>query len=234
MSLPDTVPEVLERLRGIERDLPRTDGAAVFNRVYLQVTELVAAELEEAGGFEDLAFMAELDVRFANLWLAAHDAAAAGDRVPAAWKPLFEARERPGLLPIQFALAGMNAHIENDLPLAVVETCRARGVTPREPFVHRDFEAVNDLLARVESEIRRSFLTEVGQRLDEHVGALLHLVSAWKIDKARELAWVNVETLWATASLGPLHQRYVDVLEQTVGMTSRYLLTPVWGGLPPR
>ena len=33
---------------------------------------------------------------------------------------------------------------------------------------------------------------------------MVHLVSAWNIDKARELAWVNVETLWALRSLEPV------------------------------
>ena len=42
-----------------------------------------------------------------------------------------------GILPIQFALAGMNAHIENDLPLAVVATCTARRRTPTSPVSAR-------------------------------------------------------------------------------------------------
>ena len=43
--------------------------------------------------------------------------------MPTAWQPLFERRADPGIEPIQFALAGMNAHINHDLPLAVVATC---------------------------------------------------------------------------------------------------------------
>lgn len=226
-SSPGTVEGVLGRLRDIRDSVPAADGVAVFNRVYLRVTELVAAELDGGATFEDPGFMEELDVRFADLWLAAYDAAASGNRPPSAWAPLFEERHTPGILPIQYALAGMNAHIENDLPLAVLATCRSRGVTPHRESVHRDFEAVNHLLARVEAEIRRSFLTEVGQRLDDQVGPLVHLVSAWKIDKARELAWVHVETLWATSPLGQLSARYVAMLGHTVGMASRCLLTPV-------
>jgi Family of unknown function (DUF5995) len=36
-----TVDDVLDRMRAIEAGLPRRDGVAVFNRVYLQVTESV-------------------------------------------------------------------------------------------------------------------------------------------------------------------------------------------------
>jgi len=225
--MPDTVAGVVRRLRKIQRGLSPGDGVAVFNAMYLRVTERVAAELEARKTFADPEFMHELDVRFAGLWIAACDVVAGGGKVPSAWAPLFEERNTRGIFPIQYALAGMNAHIENDLPLAVVATCKSRGVTPRRRSVRRDYEAVNDLLAEVESEIRRSFLSEIGQLVDEEVDPLVHLVSAWKIDKARDLAWVNVETLWATGKLDFLSARYVAMLGHTVGMASRCLLTPV-------
>ena len=228
---PSVVSEVVDRLREISLALPKGDGAAVFNRIYLQVTEGMATELEAGSTFRDPAFMAELAVRFAGLWLAAHDAAAAGNKVPSAWAPLFEERSTAGILDIQYALAGMNAHIEHDLPLAVVATCQSRGVTPRRRSVREDYDAVNDLLARAESEIRRSFLTEVGEHLDDEVGPLVHLVNAWNIDKARDLAWVSAETIWATRQLAQLSARYVAMLGHTVGLASRCLLTPVGRGL---
>ena len=111
-----------------------------------------------------------------------------------AWRPLFEARSG-GRVPIQYALAGMNSHIEHDLPIAVVDTCRAHDLEPDN--VHQDYEAVNAVLAQVEGPIRRSFLDEVGRDVDDHLGPVVHLVSAWNIDKARDLSWVTVETLWA-------------------------------------
>lgn len=225
-SLPTTVADVLDRLRAIQRTLPPGDGVAVFNGMYLDVTERVAAAID-ADDFADAAFMAELDVRFANRWLLAYDAAAAGREPPSAWQPLFEERMTPGVLPIQHALAGMNAHIEHDLSLAVVDTCRARLTQPGSEAVRQDYDRVNEVLASVESEIRRSFLTEIGQRVDDEIGAVAHLVSAWNIDKARDLAWVNVETLWTVRKLPPLFDRYAAMLSHTVGMGSRLLLTPV-------
>ncbi|WP_153392649.1 DUF5995 family protein [Ornithinicoccus halotolerans] len=226
-SLPTTIEGVLTRLRAIDGSLPSGDGAAVFNRMYLTVTERVAEAIERAE-FTDAGFMAELDVRFANLWLAAYDAVAAGDQPTSAWRPLFETRAAAGVLPVQFALAGMNAHIEHDLPLAVVATCRARSLDPG-PAVREDYERVNAVLAGVESEIRRSFLTWVGRGVDQEVGSVVHLVSAWNIDKARDVAWVTVEMLWALRALRRLYERCVATLSDTVGMASRALLTPVPG-----
>jgi Family of unknown function (DUF5995) len=228
MSLPTTVDGVIARMREIEADLPTADGVAVFNRMYLTVTERIAALLSTSGGgtaitFRDPDTMADLDARFAGRWLTAYDAAAAEAAVPTAWRPLFEARAG-GLIPVQYALAGMNTHIEHDLPIAVVDTCRARGLEP--DALHPDFQAINGILAQVESEIRRSFLDQVGREADDAMRRLAHLVSCWSIDKARDVAWVTAETLWTLRDMGPLRDRFLDGLADTVGMTTRTLLAP--------
>ena len=225
MGAPRTVEEVVARLREVDEALPPSDGVAIFNRVYLTVTERIAEILADAGSplFRDAETMAELDVRFADLWLAAYDADAAGRAVPPAWRPLFEARTGRRL-PVQYAIAGMNSHIEHDLPVAVVATCRARGLEPDD--VHRDYETVNDVLAQVEAGIRRSFLDEVGRAVDDHLGPAVHLVSAWNIDKARDLSWVTVETAWALRHTPFLRDRFLDSVAHTVGLASRALLTP--------
>lgn len=214
-------------MREIDASLPAGDGVAVFNRMYLTVTERIAEIIARPGGgaitFRDDEVMADLDVRFANLWLAAYDADASRRTVPTAWRPLFESR-RGSRLPVQYAIAGMNSHIEHDLPIAVVDTCRDRGLAPAD--VHQDYEAVNDVLAQVEAPIRRSFLDAVGREIDGHIGPVVHLVSTWNIDKARDLSWVTVETLWALRRTSFLRGRFLDGLGHTVGMTSRALLTP--------
>ena len=219
-----TVQDVITRLRRIDGELPPDDGAAVFNRMYLTVTERVAAGLARGTVFSDPAFMEQLDVTFASLWIEAYDADV--HDVPKAWAALVERRRDRGVLPVQFALAGMNSHIGHDLAVAVVRTCRARDTSPDEPGVRGDYEAVNRLLAASESEVRRSFLTAAGQQLDDHVGPVVHLVSSWNIDKARDVAWVNVEAMWALRHTGALADRYRAALARTVGMGSRLLLTP--------
>ena len=224
MASAGSVQDVVRRLRRIAAELPPDDGAAVFNRMYLTVTESVAAGLARGTVFTDPEFMEHLDVTFASLWIEAYDAD--GHDVPKAWAALFERRRDLGVLPVQFALAGMNSHIGHDLAVAVVETCRQRGTSPTRPGIRDDFEAVNRLLAASESQIRRSFLTAAGQELDDRVGPVVHLVSSWKIDKARDVAWVNVEAMWAIRRSVRLAARYRSALARTVGMGSRLLLTP--------
>ena len=224
--LPTTIDGVIDRLHTIQRSMSPTDGVGVFNRMYLEVTQRVAASIKK-DTFADATFMIELDIRFATHWIRAYAAATAGRKPPSAWRPLFDHRRTKEVLPIQFALAGMNAHIEHDLPLAVVETCRILRTSPSLAAVRRDYEAVNAVLAGVEAGIRRSFLTAIGQRVDDEIGPVVHLVSAWNIDKARDIAWVHVETLWTLRELELLHDRYVTMLGHTVGMASRILVTPV-------
>ncbi len=225
--MPTTVDGVVARMQEIDGELSPDDGVAVFNRVYLTVTERmvdVIALRAEGSVFKDAEVMADLDVRFANLWLAAYEANRSRRSVSRAWRPLFESRDG-GRLPVQYAIAGMNSHIEHDLPIAVVKTCKAHGLEPED--LHQDYEAVNDVLAQVEAPIRRSFLDEVGRAVDDRLTPAAHLISTWNIDKARDLSWVTAETLWVLRRTSFLRDRFLDSLGHTVGMTSRTLLSPV-------
>jgi hypothetical protein len=221
MSL-STVADVVARMRAIDGEVPAGDGVGVFDRMYLRVTETVQDHLTTGGVFSDDAFTADLDVRFAKFFFAAYDATR---EVPPVWEPLFAARSRRDILPIQFALAGANSHIEHDLPLAVIATCLAHQRTPTSAGVHEDYDKINDLLAGVEAEIRRSFLTTVEQEIDDHLGPVAHLISSWDIAKARDAAWVNVLTLWELRQAPPVFDAYAAGLAGTVGMGSRLLLT---------
>ena len=121
--------EVIARMEEIEAGLPPRDGVRAFNELYLAVTRAVAAELGDHD-FDDPSFLARLDSVFADLYFRAF-AAAGGGRHRMHGNPLFDARAEPQIASIQFALAGMNAHINYDLSVALVETCEELGVTPR-------------------------------------------------------------------------------------------------------
>ncbi|HSV38349.1 MAG TPA: DUF5995 family protein [Nocardioidaceae bacterium] len=215
---------VISRMHEIDSSLPPDDGVAVFNRMYLDVTERVAASLASRQVFENFEFMTELDIRFAQRYLDAIDAP--DEMKPKAWAPLFEGRDRRFAMDIQFALSGMNTHIAHDLPLAVVSTCEAMGLSPRSEAIERDYEAVTGLLAEAESAVRRSFLTECLTRVDDEVGPVVHLVSSWAIDKARDVAWVTTQTLWTLREIDLARHAFEASLALSVGMGSRLLLTP--------
>src|SRR5579859_3235407 len=99
--------ELLERMAAIDQALPTADGVACFNRMYRLVIESVQAHVA-AGFFGDPAWMGRLDIVFANLYLSA--AQGGSSTPPRAWSALLDRRADPQVVPLQFALAGMNAH----------------------------------------------------------------------------------------------------------------------------
>jgi hypothetical protein len=215
------VEDVVARLHAISEQSPANDGVGEFDRLYLQVTESVRDHLT-AGFFDDAEFMTDLDVRFASLFLAAFDADAGGRQVAAAWAPLFEARQRAGIQPIQFVTAGMNAHINNDLALAVVATCVAHGRTPQ--LILPDYERVNELLAALVRPVRQSLLDPAVVAAGRPLSPAADLVSNWSIDKARDAAWLHAQTLFQVRDLEVLTRSYEETLGDGVGLVTRQLL----------
>ncbi|WP_163543872.1 DUF5995 family protein [Occultella kanbiaonis] len=198
------------------------DGVGAFHAMYRRVTELVGDEIR-AGRFADREFLTRLDVVFAGYYLEAVTASTPNR----AWAPVFSARADPGRAPIQFALAGMNAHINHDLGPAVVRTCRQLGVHPDSPGVRADYRRVTDVLATVQEEVRQSFLSGLALEVDRRFAPVANLIATWSIAKAREAAWTNAEVLWELRGSGSVEEAYLDSLAGSVGMVGRYLLTPV-------
>lgn len=219
---PTSVREVVERLRRVGVGLDPADGLAHFNTLYLLVTERVGERLA-SHAFVNPAFLERLDVVFAGLYLEAVEAT--DDSRSKAWTPLFECRAVPGLVPLQFALAGMNAHINHDLAIATVRACRQLGLSPTSPGVLRDYLRINAVLAEVHEEVRRSLLDETERLLDREVSPVLNLVGSWSVSRARDAAWQQALVLWELQSSPTLTRTYLDTLARNVGLVSRQLLT---------
>jgi hypothetical protein len=215
------VDHVVSRMRALEAQLPPRDGLAVFNRVYLAVTEAFDRHLE-AGAFPDAEAAITLDVRFAELYLRV----AEDDHAPACWRPLLQFRRHPGVRPLQFALAGINAHIGHDLALAVVDSCRTLGCEPAD--LEDEFERVGDLLVSLEERIREELMP--GPDLLQIADPLTHLLGAWSMERARAATWSAARALWALRRLPELAEEFTDRLDAAVGFASRMLLTPLPDG----
>jgi hypothetical protein len=222
----DPIAAVLARLESVAAELALTDGVARFNHLYLEVTQSVDTGAQGAT-FEDPAFLQALDVAFAGLYFAALDDAAAGSPLPRCWAPLFAARGDPHIAPIQFALAGMNAHINHDLALALVATCADAGITlDTGSAAHRDFIKVNALLATVEARVKADYLTGLVGAADEVLGRIDDVVAIWSVSEARNAAWTHAQMLWAVRGDAALTKAFEDTLDGTVGFASRGLLVP--------
>jgi hypothetical protein len=221
-QVPTPVDGVISRMRALDAVLPARDGVAVFNRVYLAVTEAVDRRID-AGRFPDARAAITLDVRFAERYLAAVDAVSQERRPPACWRPLFQFRRHPGVRPLQFALAGVNAHIGHDLALAVVDTCRTLACEPCD--LEDEFDQVGDLLLSLEDRIREELTP--GPELLRIADPLTHLLGAWSLERARDAAWTAARALWALRGLPDVAGEFTERLDTAVGFAGRMLLTPL-------
>jgi len=227
---PPHIAGVIGRLRTIEASAPPSDGVACFARLYREVTEGVAAELT-GEGIANVRFLETLDVQFADLFFSALESyGQEPTRTPSAWVPLFAQRSSRGIAPLQFALAGMNAHINRDLPVALVATSREFGLDLGESSPeHADFERVDALLAQVERRVKSSYLTgwlAWVDRLVHRFRRIDDVVAMWDVGRARDAAWTNAQALWALGDEPPLAGDYLTALDRMVGLASRGLLIP--------
>ena len=215
---------VIARMEEIDATLPRKDGVAYFNRLYLQVTKSV---LTASAGtqFADPAFLDRLDVVFAQLYFDAEATLASGAPCPVAWRPLVQCRGE-ALEPIQFALAGMNAHINHDLPLAVVSTCEELGLAvDDESPEHADYEKVNSILRVVEGQVASWFETGVVADIEDVTPKVVdRALAMWSIVAAREVAWDHATVLWRLRAHPELASAYAGVLARTTELASQAML----------
>jgi hypothetical protein len=224
---PQSIDEVVAVMTAIDTSLPDDDGVKWFNRLYLRVTTNVRTSVAGAA-FQDPAFLARLDIVFANLYFSA---LAAGDTdpegAPPAWRPLLACRRDRGIARIQFALAGMSAHINRDLPEGIVQAFDALGGDPISDRVREeDFNSVNDILERVEAQVKGEFAIGLVGDLDRLNGPVDDAIALWKVRAARSAAWTNAQVLWGLRPLPLLRDRFFLKLDRLIGMTARGLLLP--------
>ena len=223
-ALVSTIPDVIARMQAIDGVLGRKDGVAIFNRLYLQVT--LAVDSASAGTeFENRPFLDRLDVIFAGLYFDAEATIESGASCPVAWRPLVETRS-DAREPIQFALAGMAAHIGHDLPIAVVTTCEEFELAPADDSaVHRDYQRVDALLAVVESKVAGWFDTGLIADIEDVTPKKTdEALAMWPLVGARDVAWAHAKLLWEVRHAGVIRDGYLDTLACTAELAARAIL----------
>jgi hypothetical protein len=122
------------------------DHKALFNLLYLRVTETYRAEVGAPGDFfSDEGFVNHEDAVFAGYLFDAQDDYANGhrDRVPLAWRIALDAARDKQVSGLGDLLLGVNAHVNRDLPyvLAAIGLVKPDG-SSRKP----DHDLVNEIL----------------------------------------------------------------------------------------
>ena len=195
------------------QDSPDTRDNAVFLSTYLRTTEAVASDLD-AGRFLDPAWTEEWDIAFANLYLDALEQWTTGGTAPKPWRVAFasgQGQER--LPPLRHLLLGMNAHINYDLPQALLAVITDEQFDTPALVARRraDHEHIDEILAdRVKDEDRHlRALEQSGDRtwLDRSLTPLNRQATRRFLKEARSKVWHNALLLNRARRVGALHER---------------------------
>jgi len=181
---------------------PRLDRQRVFLSTYQRTTRAVGSAIDR-GVFEDPRWVELWDVAFADLYLSALDRELDGGRgVPRPWKLAFAA---PGdLPPLRLVLLGINAHVNFDLPQALLAVISDDDFTDRALMRRRrrDHERIDGVLAsRVAAEDQQ--LTGARSILDRLLTPLNREGSKRFLREARLKVWHNTIELQAARVAGP-------------------------------
>ena len=220
LPAPTTVSEVVSHLQGVCEQAPPGDPALPFASMYLRMTKAIADALAD-GTFTDAEYVSRLDVVFAEYFLGARS----GRRpAPRCWRVLFDAGE-PSAHGFRHALAGMNAHINFDLALSVLDTCQERGTDPEDDSrLHRDYLAVNGVIAATFDAVKGELVGGTLAAADRALGEVDDAAGIWSIERARDAAWVRAQLLYQVRSLPTLQRAYVASHDRAVALIGRALL----------
>jgi hypothetical protein len=225
---PHDIPDVVATMQKIASLCADTDGLKWFNWLYLQVTNAIETRSAAPGGFADPAWIASLDVGFAGLYFSAAHAALTSGSAPGCWQDLFNFRSQPDLTRLQFAFAGMNAHINHDLPQAIVATCQSTGIAPQHGTMqYSDYTAVNSTLDAIIGAARQQLSVRLAGDALPPVNRLEDVLAGWSVSAVREVAWNNAELLWRIKDDPLASSALLDSINVTTDAAGRALLIPV-------
>lgn len=208
-----------------ERFRAAGDRRAIFLTLYGIVSAEMKARIA-AGAFADNAWVGRYAVAFANRYRQALDDYEGGRTadVPKAWRLSFDAARRGDGLVLQDMLLGINAHVNNDLAIALDSI----SIDPDRAARYRDHCQVNEVLGSVteRATARLAALYAPGfTSLDECAGNLDEMLSAFSLQVARESAWEGAVAL--ANARDPLERRLVTaMISSRAAVMAKLLLAP--------
>jgi hypothetical protein len=232
----DAYPDInalLAAMRALSAEMSPADPCKPFHDTYLRTTEAVAAAIADGvfmdGVFIDSDWVERWDVAFAGLYLRALENHRAGLRVPGPWHAAFTSADQRRLPPLRLVLLGMNAHINFDLPLALLEVIPDPDWADHDLLDRRrtDHHRIDDILAsRVTTEDRRlAEIEQPGDRtiLDRVLTPFNRFGTRRFLAEARRKVWNNAHRLAVARRRGHLddlvaelealsHRRIEDLL----------------------
>jgi hypothetical protein len=192
------------------------DASGYFPALYSRVTERIGASIED-GAFQDGPGLDRFATRFASHYVAAaHD----HGRGPQCWQASWNVAADPRLLIVQHLLLGINAHVNYDLPRAVVEVADERGDLLS---IRHDFDAVNDVLAATYVDVVKDL-----DRVSRWVNSASRLGGGhafnFSLALARARAWQAATAMYSLPAEG--RRAYAEQLDRLVSVLAFQITRP--------
>jgi len=169
-----------------------------------QRTTLAVGKAVDDGFFEDPTWVERWDVAFAELYLRALDAHLSGAEPSRPWRLAFEA---PADLPaLRLVLLGINAHVNYDLPQALLAVITDEDFTDARLMDRRrrDHERIDGVLAgRVAAEDDELASRSARSLVDRALQPLNRVASKRFLREARLKVWHNTTELQVARLVGP-------------------------------
>ncbi|HYH29169.1 MAG TPA: DUF5995 family protein [Pseudonocardia sp.] len=233
----DSIDEVAARLAAIRDHAENTsllgedDGIASFSRLYHIITRRIG-DMAASGAFRSTPFLVRLDIEFAERYFQAlrryaEDVGSA----PQVWRVLFDNRSDPRVAPENFAVAGVNAHINFDLSCALVATWRHHEPDrddERGAQFH-DYRLINEVFEIEMDPLREDLDSLLSAGPDDAPwdrGA--NWIADLVIRFTRDLAWEEAQRVWergATPEVCAASEERLDTIAAFIG--ERLLRTPL-------
>ena len=227
---PEDIGGVIERLETLQEILdrlppsPRNNRVAAFNTLYLTITQRVAAHLR-GPEVKDARWLEVLDVEFARLYFNALASwGVPGADTPDAWQVLFSRAHDDKMSTLEASVLGVNAHINHDLALALINTWRRLGYTGDGPQ-HPDYLLVNKIFYHEIPLLRRRFANAWQMEIDRCVGDLDDWSQRVLVRTTRAWAWEQAERLWDLQDDKEDYARACTVMDRAAAMAGETLLT---------
>ena len=190
------------------------DASGYFPALYSRVTERIGVSIED-GTFEDGPRLDRFATRFASHYVAAAHDHSSG---PRCWQACWNVAADPRLLIVQHLLLGINAHVNYDLPRAVVEVADERGDLLS---IRHDFDAVNDVLAATYVDVVKDL-----DRVSRWANGAAQLGGGhafnFSLTLARTRAWQAASAMYPLSVDG--RRAYSEELDRLVSVVA-YLIT---------
>jgi hypothetical protein len=186
---------VIGRLEDLLRSFSPDDARRHFCAAYCRTTGAVRDALG-SGRFADEEWVEAWDVAFARRYLDAIALADRGEPPPAPWQVAFRVGlERPALPPLRHVLLGINAHVNFDLPQALLDVTSDEAFDDPQALASkkRDHRAIDGVIAaRVAAEDTELVAATPGLgTIDRLLGPLNRLGTKHFLREARGKVWSN-------------------------------------------